>query len=99
VTALLLWIVRLVVLLIIVRLIVRRVSAAIGQRQAPKPSSRVPERAGGTLVRDPHCGTYLPESRALVVGRGANALHFCSSTCRDAWTAAHGGAGAKASHG
>ena len=98
-TALFLWIVRLVVLFLIVRLVVRRVSSAIGQRHAPKPSSRMPERAGGTLARDPQCGTYVPESRALVVGRGADAQYFCSSTCRDAWMAAHGGARAKASHG
>jgi hypothetical protein len=96
VTAVLLWFVRLIVLLLVVRLIVRGMSAVIRQRQAPKPTSRMPERAGGTLVRDPQCGTYIPESRALVVGRGDDALHFCSTTCRDAWVAAHGNARAKA---
>jgi hypothetical protein len=96
-TPLFLWLVRLVVLLVVIRLIVRGVYAAIGQRQVPKPSSRVPERAGGALVRDPQCGTYVPESRAIVLGRGSDALHFCSATCRDAWTSAHGGAPAKAS--
>ena len=96
-TALLLWIVRVIVLLLVIRLVVRGVYSAIGQRQAPRrPSRRVPERAGGTLVRDPQCGTYIPEARALVLGRGADALHFCSATCRDAWTAAHGSARAKA---
>ena len=95
-TPLLLWIVRVLVLLVVVRLIVRGVYYAIGPRQVAKPSSRVPERAGGALVRDPQCGTYVPESRALVLGRGPGALHFCSATCRDAWTSAHGGARAKA---
>ena len=95
-TGFLLWFVRLIVLLVVVRLIVRGMYSLIGQRHAPRPTSRVPERAGGTLVRDPHCGTYVPESNALVVGRGAEALHFCSATCRDAWMAAHGGARAKA---
>jgi uncharacterized protein len=96
VTAVLLWFVRLIVLLLVVRLIVRGMYSVLGQRQAPKPPSRMPERAGGTLVRDPQCGTFIPESRALVVGRGADLLHFCSTTCRDAWTAAHGNARAKA---
>ena len=95
-TPLFLWLVRVLVLLVVVRLIVRGVSSAIGHRPAAKPSSRVPERAGGVLVRDPQCGTYLPESRALVLGRGTDALHFCSVTCRDAWASAHGGARAKA---
>ena len=95
-TPLLLWILRVLVLLVVVRVIVRGVYSAIGQRHVPKPSSRVPERVGGALVRDPQCGTYVPESRALVLGRGADALHFCSATCRDAWTSAHGGARAKA---
>ena len=95
-TALLLWIVRVIILLLVIRLIVRGVYSVMGQRQMSRPSSRVPERAGGALVRDPQCGTYIPESRALVLGRGPDALHFCSTTCRDAWTAAHRRARAKA---
>ena len=95
-TLLFLWLVRVLVLLVVVRLIVRGVYAAIGKRQTPKPSWRVPERVGGALVRDPQCGTYVPESRALVLGRGPDVLHFCSATCRDAWTSAHRSARAKA---
>ena len=95
-TPLLLWLVRVVVLLLVIRMIVRAVYSAIGRRQVPRPTSRVPERVGGALVRDPQCGTYVPESRALVLGRGPDALHFCSAACRDAWASAHGGARAKA---
>jgi uncharacterized protein len=94
-TALFVWIVRVLVLLLVIRLVVRGVYSAIGQRKAPKPTSRVPERTGGTLVRDPQCGTYVPQSRALVLGRGPAALHFCSTNCRDAWAAAHSGARAR----
>jgi len=95
-TPLFIWFMRVLVLLVVVRLIVRTVYSAIGRRQSPTPSPRVPERAGGALVRDPQCGTYVPEARALVLGRGTDALHFCSATCRDAWAAAHGRARAKA---
>jgi hypothetical protein len=97
-TPLLLWFLRLLVLFLVVRLIVRGMYSMVGRRQTSrqKSSSRVPERAGGTLVRDPQCGTYVPESRALVLGRGPDALHFCSTRCRDAWTSAHDGARAKA---
>jgi uncharacterized protein len=89
-TPLLLWIVRLIVLLVVIRLIVRGIYSLMGQRQMSRPPQSVAERAGGTLVRDPQCGTYIPESRALVLGRGADALHFCSTSCRDTWRAAHG---------
>jgi hypothetical protein len=51
----------------------------------------VGERKGGTLVRDPNCGTYIPEARAITLGSGSHALHFCSAACRDAYTAAHRG--------
>jgi hypothetical protein len=91
-TPLLLWILRLLVLLLIVRLIVRGVSSVIARRTgspAGRPG-RSPERLGGHLVRDPQCGTYIPESRAIVVGRGQDAQHFCSPTCRDSWLASHG---------
>ena len=83
-------------LLLVIRLIVRGLYSVIGgSARCRGRSERVPERAGGALVRDPQCGTYIPESRALVLGRGPDALHFCSTTCRDAWTAAHGSARAK----
>ena len=95
-TALLIWVVRVIVLLLIIRLIVHGVRSVMRQPQVPRPKRRVPERAEGTLVRDPQCGTYIPAARALVVGTGPDALHFCSTTCRDAWTAAHGRARAKA---
>jgi hypothetical protein len=93
-TPLLLWIVRVLILILIVRLVIKGVTAMMrsnsGERRA-----RMPARSGGTLVRDPQCGTFVPESRAIAAGRGADALHFCSTACRDAWMAAHGGARAK----
>jgi YHS domain-containing protein len=40
-------------------------------------------------VRDPQCGTYLPQTRAIRVGSGSDAQYFCSAACRDAYRAAH----------
>jgi hypothetical protein len=88
-TPFLLWLVRLLILLLIVRLIIRGVTAMMRSRRPGDPV-QMPERTGGTLVRDPQCGTYIPESRAIVVGSGGDAHYFCSLRCRDAWTAAHG---------
>ena len=93
-TPFLLWLVRLLILILIVRLIVRGVTAMMRAGASDRPA-QMPERVGGTLVRDPHCGTYIPASRALVAGTGADVHSFCSATCRDAWLAAHGRARAK----
>jgi len=95
-TAILIGILRVLVLLLIIRFVMRGIAALLG-RQAGRPRpQRVAERAGGTLVRDPHCGTYVPESRALSVGTGSDVVHFCSSACRDAWQGTGRGAKAKA---
>ena len=80
-TAVLLWIVRLLIVLIAVRFLVRMFTGSQAVRQ-------MPQRLGGQLVRDPQCGTYLPPARALTISRGGELLHFCSDRCRDAWTAA-----------
>jgi uncharacterized protein len=68
----------------IVRTILRLLT---GGRSTPRsrPPTSAPERSGGTLVRDPQCGTYIPESRAIRVGSGDRAVYFCSTACRDAY--------------
>jgi len=87
-TGLLLWILRVLVILMVLRLVLRLFS---GRRAvAPPRQRRAPQRLGGTLVRDPQCGTYVPESSALVVRSGSGTWHFCSAACRDAWRAAQG---------
>lgn len=80
------------IILFVVRFVLRLFT---GGRQSSRPGASSPgpspsERAGGTLVRDPQCGTYVPTSRAFQVGHGDSAVYFCSTTCRDAYAAAHG---------
>ena len=86
---LLLWLVRLLVLLLIIRFVVTMVRQAMvragkgpGTPQAP---GRQAERLGGTLVQDPQCGTYLPKERAIAVAAGGETQYFCSDTCREQW--------------
>jgi uncharacterized protein len=82
------WILRILFLLFIIRLVLRVLG--IGQMpQAPRQRVRRTEHAGGTLVQDPHCGTYLPQSRALALGSGGDTKYFCSPACRDAFLAAN----------
>jgi hypothetical protein len=81
--AVLIWIVRVLIVLLVLRLVLRalfpRGIGAPGARTGP----RKVERAGGALVRDPQCGTYVPKAKAIAVGSGATARYFCSPACRD----------------
>lgn len=80
------WILRVLFVLFIIRLVLR--ALGIGQApRAPQQRTRRMEHAGGTLVQDPQCGTYLPQSRALALGRGDETKYFCSPACRDAYLA------------
>lgn len=85
------WILRFIILTVLVNMVIRFFSS----RRTASPvgsggrATRVPERQGGTLVRDPQCGTYIPRSGALQLGTGAGAQFFCSDGCRTAWTATH----------
>lgn len=97
------WILEAVVLTIVVNLVLRLFTGGPAVRAGgPRPSaggsrptSAGPgpgpgrERAGGALVRDPQCGTYVPQSRAIRVGSGADTHYFCSDGCRAAYAAAH----------
>jgi uncharacterized protein len=85
--AALIWIARALVLLLVLRYVLRLVSGsgqAARRQGAPRPQGPV-ERSGGELVRDPHCGTYIPKSRAIVTGSGDSVIYFCSTACRDAF--------------
>jgi hypothetical protein len=82
----LIWIARIIVLLLLIRLVLRLLFPR-GLPRSRRDRASI-ERSGGTLVRDPHCGTYLPQSRAITAGTGASTVVFCSTACRDAWTTA-----------
>lgn len=93
-TVILLWILRVLVVLFVMRLLLRavvprRVGAPARSRQTRR------ERIGGELVRDPQCGTYVPKARAVVSGTGSKALYFCSTTCRDKYFSAEAAAKAR----
>lgn len=88
----LLWIVRILIILLILRIVLRwfagrQVTSTAG------PRIRRGERAGGQLLRDPQCGTYVAEGRAIRAAGQA----FCSTECRDRWLAGSASAAAHSS--
>ena len=82
----LLWILRILILLLVLRFVLQLVfgSAKPATRRKRK-TAKAPERLGGELVRDPQCGTYVPKARAITVGSGPETKYFCSTTCRDTY--------------
>ena len=49
-----------------------------------RDASGVPQ-AGGRMVKDPVCGTYVVQTRALTASRGEETAWFCSEACRVQW--------------
>ena len=39
----------------------------------------------GHMVKDPVCGTYVVQGRALTAVRGQQTAWFCSPRCQQAW--------------
>lgn len=80
------WIVRFILLSLLITLVVRAVlrffggvvEGASGSRRAPAPPS-------AKMVKDPVCGTYVVQSRALMASRGGETAWFCSPECQHAW--------------
>ncbi len=82
------WLIRLLIIIMVVRMVVRLFTRGAAPRQRVRQSTRTPERIGGTLVRDPQCGTYVTQEKAIAEGSGSGTAYFCSTTCRDAWLGA-----------
>jgi YHS domain-containing protein len=81
------WIFRILVVLFVLRLILNFFSPKTRPTSPPRTGGRntAVERAGGQLVRDPQCGTYVPLSTSVHLVSGPNTLYFCSVACRDAY--------------
>jgi YHS domain-containing protein len=42
-------------------------------------------QVAGHMVKDPVCGTYVVQGRALTAVRGQQTAWFCSPRCQQAW--------------
>jgi YHS domain-containing protein len=48
-------------------------------------SGRRHSQVTGRMVKDPVCGTYVVEGRALTAVRGGQTAWFCSTECQRLW--------------
>jgi YHS domain-containing protein len=49
------------------------------------PAGQSRRQVGGHMVKDPVCGTYVVQGRALMAVRGQQTAWFCSTRCQQAW--------------
>lgn len=98
------WLLRLLLLFLLVRALMLIVGGLLrgimgvpqatggGDDAAPRAGGRAPQ-SSGTLVRDPVCGTYVPQARALTARTASgDTAFFCSEACRSAYDAQAAGA-------
>ena len=86
------WLIRLLLLLLLLVVVLQaaaRIVKGFFQGVAGAPPRR--RRPGGmpakgtAMVRDPVCGTFVVQSRALSAARGSETAWFCSEECRRQW--------------
>ena len=73
------WLLRILLGLLVVRVVWRLLSGMVGRAAGPR---RVPPQRAVPLVRDPVCGMFVDQSRALTTKRGGAVQYFCSEGCR-----------------
>jgi YHS domain-containing protein len=77
--------------LFLIRAVWRLLEGVVEGASGGRRGAGVPER-GAKMVRDPVCGTFVVQSRALSAERGSETAFFCSEACRRRW---QGGAAAR----
>ncbi len=73
------WLLRFLLGLLVVWVVWRLLSGMVDGAAGPR---RVPPQRAVPLVRDPVCGTFVDQSRALTTKRGGAVHYFCSEGCR-----------------
>ena len=76
------WMLRLLFAVLIIRLIWKFVAGMVSGVREAQPRSA---KAGGALVRDPVCGTYVEPSRAFSTRAGRTTHYFCSRECQQSF--------------
>lgn len=89
ITRILLWALLIILVVRAIGRILRGIAEGAGSSRPPRGSSGQPKTPakGELMVRDPVCGTYVVQARALSVRGGDGVHYFCSEKCRQAYQA------------
>lgn len=80
------WLIRFILISLLITLAVRALFKLFGGIIEGAGGGRRPTATpGAKMVKDPVCGTYIVQSRALMASRGGETAWFCSPECQDAW--------------
>jgi YHS domain-containing protein len=85
------WILRILLFMLLVTVVLRSAyrflygvieGAGMDTRRV---SARRRTQVTGHMVKDPVCGTYVVQGRALTAARNGQTAWFCSTECQRAW--------------
>ena len=71
--------------LFVARAVWRLLSGVVEGSMAAGPRRSGPPERGTRMVRDPICGTFVVQSRALSADSRGETAWFCSDDCRRKW--------------
>jgi YHS domain-containing protein len=88
------WLIRLLLILLLIVVVLQalgRLLQGFFEGVTGRPPGRRGRRGvpatGAAMVRDPVCGTFVVQSRALTAARRGETAWFCSEQCRRRWQA------------
>jgi len=73
----------LILIAVVLRSAYRFLEGVIEGASGGAPAAR--RQVSGHMVKDPVCGTYVVQGRALTAIRGQQTAWFCSDKCQQAW--------------
>jgi YHS domain-containing protein len=78
---------RVALFLILIAVVLRSAYRFLGGviEGATGSSAAASRQIAGHMVKDPVCGTYVVQGRALSAVRGQQPAWFCSPRCQQAW--------------
>ena len=85
------WILRLLLFMLLITVVLRSAYRFLygviegAGMDSPRVSHRRRTQVTGHMVKDPVCGTYVVQGRALTAVRNGETAWFCSAECQRAW--------------
>jgi YHS domain-containing protein len=79
------WLLRLFLIFLLVSLVLRSIFRFLEGVIEGATGHKRRGPVSGRMVKDPVCGTYVVEGRALTAARGRESAWFCSPECRRQW--------------